>query len=213
MRGPVRARHEPELPLQAQRRRGGTGRRRPPSERRRPLPLEMVDHRVVDRRRRVLRARGGAVAAAAVAGPSGAVGRVRSARRPRRAILRIQPGPASMDRRGHGRRRARLAGCDGPLASRQQLEPLGRGHAPLRGCGRGTRPRVDLFGPARSDASPARRASRRFGGLGLRRLGCGDQGGVRRRSGGTTVDRPRAVRRSLLVLRLAAAFSLARGSR
>ena len=215
MRGPVRARHEPELPLQAPGGRRGTRRRRPPSvaQRGRSLSLEVVDHRVVHRRRRVLRARRGAVAAAAVAGPGGAVRRVRPARRARRAILRIQPGPASMARREHGGGRARLAGCDGPLASRQQLELLGRGDAPLRGRGGGTRPRVHLLGPARSDASPARRASRRFGGVGLRGLGRGDQSGVRRRDRRIAMDRPRAVRRNLLLLRLGPQPPGWRGSR
>jgi hypothetical protein len=59
--------------------------------------------------------------------------------------------------------------------------------------------RPHLLGPARSDASPAGRASRRFGGAGLRGLGRGDQSGVRRRARRLAVDRPRAVRRNLLL--------------
>ena len=144
------------------------GRRRPPSaaQRRRAVPLEVVDARLRARGDRVRAARRRPRARAALDRPGRARRRARAARRDRRALVRLPPRPPRVDGRGARLDRPRHSSRSPPAARRAASPPTTRSPRCSRGRARSSATGTLLIvvhrtRPARvAQGRPARRRRR-----------------------------------------------------
>ena len=178
----VGARDEPRLSVQAPRCRRGArrGHAPPTAQRDRSVPLEVVDDRLAGGGRCLSCACRRAHAAAALARPGGAVGRVRPSRRARGAILRVPARPPAVGRDRLGGGFASAPGANRTELRRRPLRLLRERHDHLRGrCRRGG-DAADLLGSHGAGQGSVRSAARRGCGARFRDLRRGNQGAERR---------------------------------